>query len=86
MKRKFVQVTWDDAHVGTSGWNEVVDATREGSKVCKCDTFGYMLVDTPEVVTIAGTVSYDKNTGEVDQVNGVMTIPRQMVRKIRTLK
>lgn len=82
---KLVEVTWDDAHtIGEASWIDPDEAQRQGSKPVLCTTVGFVIVDNTEVITLAGTVNYEDS--ELSAVNGVMCIPRGMVRKVRSLK
>lgn len=84
---KLVEVTWDDAQsYGTSAWT-VYDADSKAliSIPLHCTTVGYLLPETnATVVVLAASLGLGKDG--IEQFSGHMTIPRGMVRAIRTLR
>ncbi len=75
---RFVEVMWDDA-VSVATW---VDPLKELPAVTKCVSRGWLLHDDKTQVTLASTVQVSNGS----DVGEVLTIPRGMVQKIRTLK
>lgn len=71
---KVVEVTWVDACL-ESGWSKI----NPHPKPEVCHTVGYVVGETPDLLSLAGTVSDD-------EANGVMTIPKAWIRKRRVIR
>ncbi len=74
---RFVEVEWDDAH-STAEWTE----RTKLPDVTKCVSRGWLLRNDKEAVTLAATLQIQNG----DDVGEIVSIPRGMVKKMRTLK
>ncbi len=74
---KFVEVAWSDA-VSTANWL----SPGELPPVVDCVSRGWLLIDDKQQVTLAATIQV-QDGGEVGEI---VSIPRGMVQKMRTLK
>ena len=74
---RFVEVEWHDAH-STAEWTE----RKSLPSVTKCVSRGWLLRDDKEAVTLAATLQVENG----DDVGEIVSIPRGMVQKMRTLK
>ena len=83
---KLVEVEWNDASSLEAGWKyidrEFKDTHGNPKSVW---TAGYLVLETPDMVGIAGSLS-PGGEDELNQINGGMTIPRGMIKKIRVLR
>lgn len=86
-KGKLVEVTWIDAHsYGGASWTAYDDDAKAAmSRAEVCTSVGFIFHQSKESLAIVASVSYDKDGG-VCQIGGHMTIPRSMIKKVRTLK
>ncbi len=74
---KFVEILWHDA-ISDSEWMDV----KSLPVVVPCVSRGWLLIDDAQQVTLAATIQV-QDGGSVGEV---VSIPRGMVHKMRTLK
>jgi len=80
---KIVKVTWLDSYGATPSWQEIDDA--KGYIALRCHSIGYLLEDEKDYIKIAP--HYAAETEQtLEQVSGVMSIPRICVVEIKKLK
>lgn len=79
-----IRIEWSDA--GTiNSWMEMEDLLRELHKG-DADIFytvGFLIRETKDWISVAQTVNYNNN--ELVRATEVMTIPKEMVKKVRVL-
>lgn len=78
MTPRIVEVTWIDGAFHR-GWGSR-DEKRRSMRVSHCRTVGYLLVSTPEHVTIV------QSLGDDDSMADGIAIPRVAVKRMRTLE
>lgn len=71
---KIIEVEWEDAAT-VDGWHEA--DTEPGGSMCL--TVGYLVAETKERISLAGSVGDD-------EACAVMTIPKGCVRKRRVIR
>lgn len=84
-KRRLVLVEWIDAAGDTESlWQNVQEAVKDDSSYT-CYSVGWILRETDSHLTLAphfGNVDDE----DAEQMQGVLHIPKPMIRKQRTLK
>lgn len=86
MKRKLVEVTWEDAHSSAANvWQDAAAFDEESKVAVLCRSVGYVWLDVEDrLVLVAST--HDCDDWKEQQVSGTLSIPRGMVRKVKVLK
>jgi|SRR6478735_1256910 len=80
--RPLVQVQWADSQ-SVGPWHHENDLNDE-YELPLVYTNGYLIQETDDYVTIAGSVIFYENVS--NQICGLMTIPRGCIRDIRKLR
>ncbi len=77
MKRKIAKIEWLDSKAASHEWEYYADL--EELKPVICSTFGFIIKETKDYVTIAHTTSEN-------QVLGRITIPRGCIKSQRIFR
>ena len=83
MTFKKVTVMWYDAH-SNDGWKSLDNALGIASEMLLCETTGYQLLKTKELIVVSHTVAIEKD-GTVS-VLGHLHIPIRCVKSIKYIK
>ena len=76
-----LEVCWDDAY-GTHGWEDLESVVKSELVDCPCITVGYFIGQTNKMVCLAQTRGLSEDHSDI---NGTITIPKGMIKKVRRL-
>ena len=75
---KAIYIEWEDSSSFAGGvWSIREDCVK--SKPCSCKTIGFVISETKDAITLAGSLDGGKH------VSGDMTIPKSAIRKRRVV-
>ena len=83
-KLQKVHVTWVDSSGGDTGWEVVESLDDVHGNIITCESLGWILKETDEILTIAHNVSDGHSNAEAQFTMG-MTIPKVAIIKRKNI-
>ena len=75
-KYKTVVISWVDSQIATLTWCNVDEIPQ---KIATVNTVGYLILETKDILTVAGSVSYKEDA--VTVASSVINIPKCCIKK-----
>lgn len=84
-KFRFVIVEWEDAS-GGNGWQDIEQVVSENESGYFVTSAGWLVAENRSRITLAPCVTQLSDAMPKHSVSNEMTIPRGMIRRMRTVK